>query len=116
MRQAPALLLVVAGLTGCGHAATPSTIAVFHSLGSHQCEGGGVTPDELADRLHSAGVAVKGISCGSDGRRRPAMCGAPDGRVAVFDIAPEQRAQALAQGFRPWSDLPSGQREPCRQP
>jgi hypothetical protein len=108
-----ALVLVVA-LSACSHAVPAAPVAVFHSLGAHQCEAGGVTPDELAERLRAAGVDVLGVSCGNDGRMRPAMCGAPDGRLAVFDIAPGQRDTALAQGFRLWSDLPQGRRQPCR--
>jgi len=103
-------------MSACSHAAAPATIAVFHSLGSRQCQPGGVTPEELADRLRSAGVTVSGVSCGTDGLIRAAACGTPDGHLAVFDIAPEQRDVALAQGFRVWTDLPAGKRQACRKP
>jgi hypothetical protein len=105
---------LAAALAGCGHAAPPATAVVFHSLGSRQCEPGGLSPEELAGRLRDAGVEVRSIACGHDGRMRPAMCGAPDGRVAVFEIAAAQLETALAQGFQDGSGLPPGPREACR--
>lgn len=83
------------------------------SLGTLQCETSGPTATALAQSLRDAGVRVQAVACAHDGRMRPAVCGAPDGRLAVADIAAAQRSLAEALGWKPLSAWPAAQREPC---
>ena len=112
------LLLSSTVLAGCT-AAAPARVAVlesaavYQSLGSRQCEGGGRSLSALAVSLEQAGVTVFDRACGTDGRMRAAVCGGPDGWLAVFDIAPAGVDAARALGFAPLSDLPGAHRAPC---
>jgi hypothetical protein len=107
------LLLGLAAVLGtaCGTVAAP--VAIAQSLGSRQCEGGGSTPQALAQTLRAAGLTVLSESCAHDGRMRPAVCGAPDGRLAVFEVPGEQLARAQALGFVALSTLPDARPQPC---
>jgi hypothetical protein len=106
------LLLLAALGAACGTVAAPVTVA--HPLGSRQCEGPGPAPQSLAQRLIDAGVAVAAVGCGHDGRMRPAVCGAPDGALAVMDIDAAQLPRARELGFQPLADWPDARRVPCR--
>jgi len=88
-------------------------VAMFRSLGSQQCTGGGLTLASLVQTLTSAGVTVAGSSCGNDGLARIALCGAPDGRIGIVDVAQSQTAGATALGFALLSELPSATRTAC---
>lgn len=107
-----ATLVALGSLSAC--AAEPPPLAMAISLGTKQCEQGGLQPDALARRLTDAGVRVLAQGCGIDGRMRPAVCGAGDGRIAIFDIPASQVGSALNLGFVRLSSLPDAQREPCR--
>lgn len=101
-------LLLVLATSAC---AAPPTTSVFKPLGSLQCSGGGQTAQALGRALADAGVPVLATRCGSDGRMYPAMCGAADGRVGIFDIAASDAAAAAKLGFRPLG--PDAQVRPC---
>lgn len=117
----PALLPLVLA-AGCASAADGSPAAaaagplvtVVRPLGTRQCEAGGATSEALAQTLRDAGVTVSALACGHDGRMRPAVCGAPDGRLAVADIPQAQQARAEALGWQAMSTLPGAQRQACR--
>jgi hypothetical protein len=104
--------LWVAAGSACTTVAAPVWIA--QSLGSRQCEDGGRTPQAMAQALRDAGIGVLAVACGHDGRMRPAVCGGPDGRLALVEIAGEQRERAQALGWVPLAGLPEAQRQPCR--
>ncbi|HWP21087.1 MAG TPA: hypothetical protein VNO84_18305 [Burkholderiaceae bacterium] len=89
-------------------------MAVYKSLGSRQCEGGGPEPSALAEPLRQAGVPVLATACGQDGRMRAAMCGLSDGRIAVFDIPADRLEDAQKLGYGPLSALPDATRAACR--
>lgn len=109
------LLWLAAALgTACGTVAAPVTVA--QSLGTRQCEAGGMTPQALAQNLRAAGITVLSESCAHDGRMRPAVCGAPDGRLAVFEVPGDQLARAQALGFVPLASLPEARPQPCPAP
>ena len=93
-------------------AATP--VAVVKSLGHRQCEDGGATPASLGQALRAGGVQVLVEACAHDGRMRPAVCGAPDGVMAWFEIPADQLAQAQALGYVTAASLPDLRRQPCR--
>ncbi len=109
-RSLPWPLLLALAASAC--AAPPAaSVTVFKALGSVQCSGGGATVPALARTLADAGVPVLASRCGSDGRMYPAMCGAADGRIAIFDIAAADAAAAAKLGFRPLG--PEAKERPC---
>lgn len=116
MRSSLGAFLVVM-TTACGGAGSPEsvpyTLAVYASLGTRQCETGGTSLDALRQRLVGAGLRVVESACGSDGRVYPAVCGAPDGRIAIFDIATSASLPALPAGFAALTTLPDASRRPC---
>ena len=116
MAAAPLALLVF--LPGCagGVSKLPpgETVKVYKSLGSVQCSGGGVSLDEIKRQLKEAGIEAESANCGIDGNMHIAMCGAPDGRIAIVEI-PESKAQvAAAVGFLPLKNLPDATEVPCK--
>lgn len=95
--------------------AKPATpVAVVKTLGQRQCEGGGTTAAALAQALREAGVQVLAQACAHDGRMRPAVCGAPDGVMAWFEIPGDQLAKAQALGYVAMASLPDARRQDCR--
>jgi hypothetical protein len=114
MRKPIAILTAAAALLACGggDALLPST-AMFVSLGSLQCSGGGTTLPALQADLEAAGVRVLASSCGSDGLPRLTICGVGDGRIAIFEIAQTDEDAATALGYAPLSLLPEATAGPC---
>jgi hypothetical protein len=109
-----ALAAAVSSACGGGDGGAPEApLAMFKSLGSLQCSGGGASLPALERQLLDAGVQVLAASCGLDGNAYIALCGAPDGRIGVFDLAAQHAAVARALGFAPLSDLPAAVRVPC---
>lgn len=106
IRASPLLLALASA--AC---AAPPAASVFKPLGSLQCSGGGQTAQALARSLADAGVPVLATRCGSDGRMYPAVCGAADGRIGIFDIAASDAAAAAKLGFRALG--PEAQTRPC---
>lgn len=109
-------LLVAAGLMaacGGGGGGSSSVVAVYSSFGSVQCSGGGTTVGALQQQLVALGIEVLAARCGLDGVARPAVCGAPDGRIAMFDVYGAQVAVALTIGFALLSTLPDATVTAC---
>ncbi|MFY9511682.1 MAG: hypothetical protein WAQ05_11995 [Rubrivivax sp.] len=104
------LLPLVLAASACA-AAPAGSVVVMRSLGSTQCNGGGQVPAALARQLTDAVISVTATRCGSDGRMRPAMCGAADGRVGLFEIAAGSVEAAAKLGFRAIG--PDVQERPC---
>lgn len=108
-------LVAAAMLAACGgRAAAPDTIALYVSIDSVQCEGGGTAPAEWERRLAAAGVRPVSTGCGVDGMMRPAVCGAPDGRIFIVDVPAAQAPAAAALGLARLNKLPDAARTPCR--
>lgn len=117
IRSTAAHLVAIAALAGCsGTAPAPPapSVEVYQYAGSLQCTGGGQSLSAMAKRLDDAGVKVLGSACGSDGRFYPAMCGASDGRIGIFDIPAGQAAAASSAGFQPLTKRPGAMKRPCR--
>ena len=110
-RLAPFALLPLVFFSACSTVAAP--VALFKPLGTRQCESGGPAPEAVAQVLRDAGVAVAAVACGHDGRMRPAVCGAADGRLVIVDVPVDQQARAEALGWRPLASLPDAVRRPC---
>jgi hypothetical protein len=97
-------------------AAAPAApaVSVAKSLGGKQCEASGTSLAVLAAQLAQAGVTVQRQACGDDGRMRAAVCGAADGRIAIFTIPAAQQALATQAQFVPLAALPDAREQPCR--
>lgn len=114
----PLALLVT--LSGCAAPAPSASgpggdvVKVFKNRGALQCEGRGTPPEAMRAELERAGVRVQASACGSDGRMRPAVCGAGTGEINLFDIAAADLPGAQALGFAPLSQLRDAQAVPCR--
>lgn len=107
-------LAVVAALTACGGSGDEDAgTKVFKSMGSLQCSGGGVSLAALQAQLAAANVQVRSAECGTDGQPVPTLCGAPDGRIGIFEISAAQDAAAAAAGFKPLSTLPGAKTAAC---
>ena len=109
-----AVVVAICSACGGGDGGTPDAqLAMYRSFGSLQCTGGGVSLSALERQLVDAGVAVASASCGLDGNAYPAMCGAADGRIGIFELAAQHAALASALGFAPLTNLPAAVRVPC---
>jgi hypothetical protein len=64
-------------------------------------------------QLVGAGVIVLRSACGTDGLMRPAVCGASDGRIAIFAIASKDEDAARKLGFMPLKSLPEATVTKC---
>lgn len=93
---------------------SPATAQVFKARGAVQCGGRGAGPEVMSADLEHAGITVRASACGSDGRMRPAVCGAGTGEINIFDIAASDQARAQTLGFAPLAQLRDAQRLPCR--
>jgi len=114
-----ALLLSAVLVGSCGGGggdddAGPVVVAIYTSFGSVQCDGGGDTLTRLQQSLIAAGIEVFASRCGLDGVIRPAVCGDPDGRIAIFDIAQPELAVALLFGFALLNTLPGASGVICQ--
>lgn len=89
-------------------------VAVYRSVGSLQCQGGGTSLADMQRQLSAARVRVLATACGTDGQMRAMVCGTPDGAIRIFEIPADQLAAATRVGFRPLSELPDAVRETCR--
>lgn len=108
-----AIALGAALLAACTSTPSAAALRVVRATGGHQCEGGGLTVDAMRRQLEDAGVRVRSAQCATDGRMRPAMCGAPDGRLGVFEIDAASQAAAAALGFQPLAEGSDVRVVPC---
>ena len=111
------LLSVLSACAAHAPASSPAgdVVKVFKSRGAVQCEGRGTAPKAMRAELERAGVRVQASACGSDGRMRPAVCGAGTDEINLFDIAAADLPRAQALGFAPLPQLKGeAQAAPCR--
>lgn len=114
MRSVVLTLAMMTSLAACGGGNDEEASSkVFKSMGSLQGSGGGVSLPALQAQLAAANVQVRSAACGTDGLATATVCGAPDGRIGIFEIAPAQAGAAAAAGFSPLSTLPSAKTLPC---
>jgi hypothetical protein len=93
--------------------AAEKTVSVYKSRGGLQCENNAVAVSELERQLKDAGIQVAATACGHDGRMRPAMCGRPDGNIAIFDIPASKLDAAVALKFAPMDAAKDASRAAC---
>lgn len=112
------IAIALAVLSASCVSATPtpmhSTVRVLKSTGGVQCADSGSNLATLTQALEAAGLKVLSASCGTDGRMRAAMCGAPDGRIAIFELAAEDAPAAAKLGYAALSNLPDAKLAPCK--
>ena len=114
MRIVVLALAVLATLSACGGGEDEeSGSQVFKAMGSLQCGGGGVSLTGLQAQLAAANVQVRSAACGTNGLATATVCGAPDGRIGIFEISPAQAGAAAAAGFAPLSTEPKATIIPC---
>lgn len=107
-------ILALASCVSANPTSSQTTVRVFKSMGSVQCAEGGTDLSTFARQLEAAGLKVISSACGSDGRMRVAMCGAPDGRVAIFELSTADAQSSATLGFAPLSKFPNAQVVPCK--
>lgn len=110
--------LTLFALAACGGSeSTPvePNISVYKYVGSVQCTGGGTPLPAMESQLSDAGIHSLAVACGGDGNLYPAICGGPDGRIAIFDVPAEQSKTAVALGFAPLGQLPGATRVTCQK-
>lgn len=115
MRIFPVLLVVpfFAGCAGEKSASVGPKVSLYKTIGSAQCSGGGTSLAAMERQLIDAGIEVYAAACGGDGKFYPAVCGASDGRIAIFDIPSAQVPTAATLGFALLSSLPSATKTAC---
>lgn len=90
-------------------------VVVFEA-GPHlaQCAPVAITLRQSAAKLASAGVDVRGSSCGHiEGVMYPAVCGAGTGQILVHDIPAGSLVAARGAGFEQVETLPDWRRSSC---
>lgn len=101
------------GTSVVNNANAGTTQSFYKNFGYKQCEPATVKLQDIVAQVKGAGVQVVSASCGADGRMYAAMCGGPDGRIAIID-APSSSADKLKSlGFAPLSTLPDAQKTGC---
>ena len=114
MTRASLAIALALGTAACALAPASPQVAMFKSLEGRQCESVGRNADDVAAELTRAGIEVIARSCGHDGRMRPQMCGAADGRIVIVEVPASNKDAATALGFAPLSLRPDAIRAPCR--
>tara|TARA_R110001599_G_scaffold300852_2_gene506218 strand:+ start:1671 stop:2150 length:480 start_codon:yes stop_codon:yes gene_type:complete len=111
----PAVLLLAACETTGTGPSQQTYVQVYAHTGAVQCEGGGASVPDTAQRMRDQGVAVEMASCGHDGLTRTAVCGVPDGSIGVFVIPQADYQKALELGFESFERLPDARVRPCKE-
>lgn len=129
-------LLGAAGLlSGCGGGAgavLPDSAEILRfarPTGALQCGPsrlGAADRQQVQAALETAGVRVRALACGDDGRVRITLCGVESGELLVLEAAAERapaqtREQAAADltarlaatGFLPWANWPDARTQAC---
>lgn len=104
---------VLAVLAGCATEPPVPRVWVAKSAGTLQCEATAPDVARLTRELQAAGVEPRQQQCGTDGRMRPMMCGAPDGRLVAYLLRAQDVEAARRAGFVPVTQMPSAQLAPC---
>ncbi|MDO5638484.1 MAG: hypothetical protein Q4G28_01275 [Neisseria sp.] len=90
--------IILTALSACANLSDGQTVQVYQSDGSRQCEGAGVSPEEMqreldgirvyaAEKSHLQGVAF------------PAVCGGATGSINVYTIDAAEQEEAAKRGF-----------------
>ena len=105
-------------LTGCTEASPVSLegkVRIYQDAGSTQCQEDGQSLEQMERQLTDADIPFSAAACGTDGKMYTAMCGSPDGKIGLFEIAPEHLQQARALGFEARANVPDAAETECAQ-
>jgi hypothetical protein len=85
-------------------AETPATAFVYVPSGEKQCGFGAETPiKNFLKKLEKKKIKVVSSKSQEDGLLHSQVCGAPSGKIHVFEIPKIQLKEATQLGFKPWS-------------
>ena len=90
-------LLALTGCTEAGPTSVDGQIGIYQDAGSTQCQDDGLSLAQMQKQLEAAEIPFTDAACGTDGRMYTAMCGSPDGKIGLFQIA-RQAARAGCPG------------------
>ncbi|MBL4612063.1 MAG: hypothetical protein JKY58_15340 [Pseudomonas sp.] len=108
-------LLALTGCTEAGPTSVDGQIGIYQDAGSTQCQDDGLSLAQMQQQLEAAEIPFTDAACGTDGRMYTAMCGSPDGKIGLFQIAPQHLQQARALGFEPLAQVPDAAEVDCSQ-
>ncbi|MBN6523270.1 hypothetical protein JZM37_03225 [Acinetobacter pittii] len=93
-------ILLFCSLAACDTLPKDNLVKVFKSLQSTQCENSGIEVSALKQKLIENSINVYSEAIGNDGVIRPQVCGAPDGKTAIFRISYSKLKDAQKLGFK----------------
>lgn len=84
-------------------------IQIYKPLGTKQCEQDDPQQNltQIRQQLLTDHIQVHSAHIAQDGQMRIALCGAADGKIAVFEISDIQLQRSKALGFEEFSQLKS---------
>lgn len=106
-------LLALSGCTQAGSTTLDGEVGIYLDSGSTQCQDDGMNLEEMQQLLVDADIPFSAATCGTDGNMYTAMCGSPDGRIGIFQIAPEHLQQSRALGFEALANVPDASPVDC---
>ncbi|GGD07867.1 hypothetical protein [Halopseudomonas salina] len=106
-------LLALSGCSQAGSTDLVGEVGIYLDSGSTQCRDDGMKLEEMQQLLGDADIPFSAATCGTDGNMYTAMCGSPDGRIGIFQIAPEHLQLARALGFEALANVPDASPVDC---
>ena len=89
-------------IVACNAIPNTTLITVQKPLGTLQCQDNDNTEHrliQLSTQLKEAKIKIASAAISHDGRSRPAVCGAADGKIDLFKIPSTQLQQAQQLGY-----------------
>ena len=108
-----AAFATLAACVGAGSVMPQAIVSLYRYAGSVQCTGGGLSLPAMERQLTDAGIQVLSSACGNDGIYA-AVCGAPDGRIGIFEVSAADSQASSVLGFLPLSNLSAATRAACQ--
>lgn len=95
------VVFAIFALAGCsGSSSQSDSVLVYADRQAKQCVSEGLSPDESAGKLISAGIDVLSTDCGfQTGVAYPAVCGGGTPSILIHEIRRENLADAEEVGF-----------------
>lgn len=95
-------MAIATTLTACAtqsqtHQDSATTVDVYQSDLSRQCEDNGLSPEQMKEKLQN--ITVYAMRKGQLNRMYPSVCGGETGKINIYTIAPKDLAQAQILGF-----------------
>lgn len=96
-----ATMVIGTTLTACATQSqtqqSSATVDVYQSDLSRQCEGNGVSPEQMKEKLQN--ITVYAMRKGQLNMMYPSVCGGQTGKINIYTIAQKDLAQAQTLGF-----------------